>query len=280
MSNYEYNNVPQNEEGDSALDATKFKKPIETSEFELDYRSGLEVGSSVEFRIMRLNKSETNSYPTVPVKLYSPKKGTPLNLRMYLPDRELAQDLYDHDGVRVSDIESDKIRYMLRVPIFVYKINKMTEGKIVTEEVNKLYFVELGGGLKKTLKELKEAGGLTKFDETTGRPNYDMLLKIVPGQSAQYNKNYDVEAITLAIDKQGKPVTHPNFGLTAEEAIKEWEDTEVRPNWGKMMEGMFALPTETELRNFLAKKTNNGNTPQSTAKEESEAGLNADVFGD
>ena len=218
----------------------------------VNYRA-LGMNGYVHLRFLRLDSDTIFKYKAVRAKTYSPKRKTPLMLTYPNPGPPYDAELIDQDGISFANAPDENRVSMNRVPVFVFETVAVDKnGDLVKTEVNKLMWLEILPVMRKALKALQN-NPQYGFNPVTKRPDYDMLLKVVPVSSGKAKHTYDIEPLTLLTVKGQRPQPHPNFSVEAEEAIgKDLMETEVNSNWDTVVESMKTLMSVEEIKKALA----------------------------
>ncbi len=235
-------------------------------EFELVYRGKdvFDVGDSVLLRFMSLHPDDILKVPEKKVSVTNPKTKKLMEIKVhnplqYDPVPEGADELTtlkDHSGAFFEDCQ-DSTCY--RVPVFVRSITSGTGKNRETEDVDRLLWVELGPGLKKSLNKMAEANdGICAFNEESGRPEYDVRLKIVKGTSGDFPKTYEFEAVVL----NGRE-PDANFDVSAEDCV---DLKVIEEDWDAVQEEMRALMTVADVKKKLRTSSNSSGRPSLSSR--------------
>lgn len=233
-----------------------------TSPYELGYRgSAHKIGEAWVIRILSLHPDYIIQQPARRVTIKNPKDGSLMQgVIVADPGAPLNEELTDHAGKRLCDCKAAEIH---RVPVWVYG-HYTDKGQY--EEVDEFKYIEFGTALRISLQQLEEQNrGLCKFDKETGRPEYDILLKIVTNQqNKKIPKTYEFEAITQDSESLGKD---PNFGVPAEtvlEAVKK----QIEELWDTVQDEMRKGLSDDDVRKRLAEPEDGDGKPEDLSSEE------------
>jgi hypothetical protein len=241
--------------GNSGNALNKFAGPTrKVSPFEFDYRNNevLGVGDYVRLRIFTLDEQDIQVIPCKRGNIVIPGKPKPISKVVHNLGSELA-DLTDGNGVPFAEWQGT---VLYRIPVWIYGVNKGG----VYNEIEKLMFIEIGPGLKKSLDEVKDdPSGMFAFDEKTNVPEYDLMLQIVKGEG-DITKNYLFRGINM--DPKSRSID-ANYNVPAEQVLEEdantiadtLDSTEYKEAIGERM-------TVDYIRNEFRPRNQNGNQGQ------------------
>ena len=202
--------------GNSGNALNKFTGPTrKVSPFEFDYRNNdiLSVGDFVRLRIFTLDEQDVQVIPCKRGNIVIPGKPKPISKVVHNLGAELA-DLTDGNGLPFAEWGGT---VLYRIPVWVYGVTKGG----AYNEIEKLMFIEIGPGLKKSLDEVKDdPSGMFSFDEKTNVPEYDLMLQIVKGEG-DITKNYLFRGINMDPKTRSVDV---NYNVPAEQVLAEDAD--------------------------------------------------------
>jgi hypothetical protein len=223
----------------------------EAHPLEVDYRS-LKIGDSVRLRFLDLTEDSTVALEAREVKILNPQNQSFMNIKVEIPLGEdgkplpEVKELVDHNQTPVLAGKSVRI---YRCPVWVYHIVK--EKEII--DVDGLRYLEFTQGLRDSLEELRSfQNGVGEFNEETGRPDYDVDLRIIKGEGS-ISKNYVFDVVYLDA-KTKKP--HENFGVEAEEVLEEVMG-EIDSAWDEVQDAIHTRTTLDALTKRVAPPKSN-----------------------
>lgn len=231
---------------DPALQSSSFAP----SPFILEYKK-LNVGDFVDLRIISLSRDDIEVIEARKATIKNPKKNNqPMTVIVHDPGKEIAETISDQFGNRLDQCDPTKL---FRVPVAVKSITRMNGKNREVEELDgKLMFIEFGTGLKISLDKMEGAQeGAGGFNEETGRPDYDVRLRVVNGNKG-IPRNYEFEPILLEGTKPSK-----TFGVELEEAYPDWMDG-IMDGWEELREAMAERQDEAEIRRQLKERDGSG----------------------
>lgn len=224
----------------------------------------LQLGESLSLRFFKLRNDDVVALDARKVTILNPKNGSPMNITVIYPGDEIAKDLVDAKGVRLIDAPKTQI---FRAMVWAYQtatdVDKSGRPKNI-EDIQDLRYIEFGMGLAISLNKMKDfqkqddGSSVGSFNPDTNRPDYDVRLKVIAGNSASIPKNYEFEPIVSAgIDPKTKqPRIHPNFGKDTETALADYMDI-IDEKWDAVRESMLAMPTEASIRRQFENRNKN-----------------------
>jgi hypothetical protein len=209
--------------------------------FELDYRGkDKQIGEVWTIRILSLAEDDVREIPARKATIINSQSGSKMQFPIPDPGHPLNNEITDHTGKPLSQCESVVI---YRMPVWVYK-HTDEKGKVV--DVNELKYLEFTEGIRISLQKLEQAqGGKCAFDPDTGRPEYDVDLKIVYNNE-QIKKKYELEPVLFTDDMD----KHPNFKVKAEKALAKFAD-QISEKWDELQEAMDSGTSEAEIRDAV-----------------------------
>lgn len=229
---------------------------------EVPYK-GLEIGDKVRIRVLSLSEDETVIFEGREVSITNPKTKKPMTIKVALPlDKngnviEESLDLRTPGGKRVGD---GREVFFYRIPVWLYSIQK---GKNAPEEIGALRYLEMTQGLRDSLDELETfQDGLGEFNPETGRPDYDIFLRIVEAKMVPFSYRFDV--INLGSNKKQDPA----FGVEVEEFFTDEMFDAIDEQWDDVIDAMFTAPTMADLEKRLGVDSESTDEDDEDAEEE------------
>lgn len=225
--------------------ATEFKND---SPMSLKYK-GKEfmVGDTWVFRVLSLDSKFTRNITARKVKILNPRTGDYMDI-MVADQGPRNKELHDHAG---RSLDTCDVTSIFRMPVWVYgKIN--ASGK--KEKIAKLMFLEFTSGLVASLNALEEKqGGKCAFDEKSGRPEYDIQLKILYNNK-EFPKTYEFEPVIMDDEME----RHPNFKVVTEKVLED-EYEQIEAGWAELQKEMdFGLDFEFVQKAIAPRKSKGG----------------------
>lgn len=202
--------------GNSGNALNKFSGPTrKVSPFEFDYRNKevMDVGDFVRLRIFTLDEQDVQTIPCKRGTIVVPGRPKPISKVVHNLGAELA-DLTDGAGLPFAEWQGT---VLYRIPVWVYGVTKGGN----YNEIEKLMFIEIGPGLKKSLDEVKDdPSGMFVFDEKTNVPEYDLMLQVIKGEG-DITKNYIFRGINMDAKTRSVDV---NYNVPAEQVLADDAD--------------------------------------------------------
>lgn len=213
----------------------------------------LKPGDFVDIRFLTFEEEAFMQIRCRKAEITNPKTNKPMTINVVDLGYEVMSELIDSSGTPLNEC---KTTYLYRLPVWVYRRRATDkDGVVKTEEINELKYIEFGPGLAKSLEKLEEfQDGMGEFNQETGRPDYDVRLKVVPGQNDAIPKNYEFEPVLFEV-KDKKRVNSSSFGVEAETVLKKYMSV-ISEKWDEVVTAMKTLPDATEVRRQLSPKDN------------------------
>lgn len=214
---------------------------------EVDYKR-FKPGGRVRMRFMNLDDDVAVALEGREVSILNRQTGAMMSIKVEIPCDEHGEPLsevekmVDHSGVPVL---AQKETPIFRMPVWVYFEE---DDRGVITEVSALRYLEFTQGLRVSMDQMKEwQQGVGAFNEDTGRPDYDVDLRVIKGEGT-ISKNYRFDVVYL--DSKTKK-QHPNFGVEADEVLAEVLDV-IDEEWPAVIEAMNRRITLQEFERRLA----------------------------
>lgn len=220
------------------------------SEFRLNYQGkDFNVGDYWRFRVLSLHPDHIKEFAARRCTIINTKTKQKMKLVIPDPGEPLNETLVDHTGTPMSECQETTV---MRIPVYVYGIWKKKQKKHEFEAIEEVQFLEMGQGLINAFCDLKDAHqGKCAFSDNTGRPEYDILLKI-EFNNPEIPKKYELEPVLMG-DNMEKD---PNFGVSAETALGEDVCKEVMESFEDCVKELqtFGL-SESDIKDKLRKRS-------------------------
>jgi hypothetical protein len=228
-----------------------------------DYKKELKMGESVDFRIMRMDAEGVLYSEGKKATIINPKEGTPMNITVFYPGKEVASKIFDSEGVCLEDAPSTPI---VRLLVWVYHKNvDVDRNGQTTRQIpfNRLMYFEFTKGLAVSLNNLETfQRGIGRFNKKTGRPDYDVSLTVTPGINAAIKKTYTLAPILSEFDPDtGEAKHHKNWNKEAEVALADHMDV-VEKTWDEVNKAMRKVPSPEEVKRQFER--GRGSSPSNT----------------